>query len=134
FLVEIGRQPADRERFEGAVLIASLGEAGGQLRLPVIGEDANDGQEGVRILGIVPVVLISKRDDEEAIPRVATLSEARQDLLLNPVRDLLVERHIIVAEIRRLLEWPRRSDDTARQQKEEQENGGAKGSIHTRWG
>jgi hypothetical protein len=107
---EIVRQPAYGKGFKFSILVSSLLKARSQLGLFVIGEYANNRHERVRKCRVIPFVFVSKRNDEIAIVRIPAIPQASQDLGLDVVRDLLIERHIIVGKIGILLQQlgPRR--------------------------
>ncbi len=101
---EIVRQPAYGKGFKFSILVSSLLKARSQLGLFVIGEYANNRHERVRKCRVIPFVFVSKRNDEIAIVRIPAIPQASQDLGLDVVRDLLIERHIIVGKIGILLQ------------------------------
>ena len=107
---EIVRQPAYGKGFKFSILVSSLLKARSQLGLFVIGEYANNRHERERKCLVIPFVFVSKRNDEIAIVRIPAIPQASQHLGLDVVRDLLIERHIIVGKIGILLQQlgPRR--------------------------
>ncbi len=96
---EIVRQPADGKRLKFSILVSPSLKTRSQFGLFVIGEDTNDRHERVRNSRVIPLVLISKRNDEIAIVRILAIPQPSQDFGFNAVCDLFVERHIIVRKI-----------------------------------
>ena|SRR5467141_4010348 len=96
---EIAWQPANGKSFKLPILVTPRLEAWRQLGLLIIGQNSNDRDKGVRKFRIVFVVLISKRNDEVAIARIAGFTQAGRDLGSGTIDDLRVERHVIVGKI-----------------------------------
>ena len=70
-----------------------------QLGLLVIRKHSNDRDKRVRKFRVIPLVLISKRNDEIAIARISALTKASRDFGFDTIYDLSVEGHIIIRKI-----------------------------------
>src|SRR5260221_1563888 len=88
--IKIVRQPADRKCSKIAVLESPSSESRCEARLPAVSEHAYHRDERVRKLRVIPFVLVSERNNKIAVLCILALSQARCNLGLDAVDDLLV--------------------------------------------
>src|ERR1700737_2722583 len=87
--IKIVRQPADCKCFKISVLESPSSESRCEAGLLAVGEHAYHRDERVRKLRVIPFVLVSKRNNKIAVLCIYALSQARCNLGLDAVDDLL---------------------------------------------
>jgi len=88
--IKIVRQPADGKCFKISVLESPSSESRCEAGLLAVGEHAYHRDERVRKLRVIPFVLVSERNNKIAVLCILALSQARCNLGLDAVDDLLV--------------------------------------------
>src|SRR5258708_5499554 len=87
--IKIVRHPADGKCFKISVLESVSSESRCEAGLLAVGENAYYREERVRKLGVIPLILVSERNNEIAVLPIWALSQARGYLGLDAVDDLL---------------------------------------------
>ncbi len=87
--IEIVRQPTDCKCFKIPVLVSPSSESGSEAGLLAVGWHADNRDERVRKVRVIPSVLVSERNNKIAVLSVLAFSQARCNLGLDAVHDLL---------------------------------------------